>query len=369
MKIGIDARLYSQTGVGRYIRNLIDQFKIIDTKNSYVIFLNSKDFDGFEIPNDRWEKRKVDIHWHSLVEQIKLPNILLKEKCDLIHFPYFSIPIFYPGKFIITVHDLVMDHFETGYASSLPLFLYKIKHAGYKFVLKNALAKSSKIIAVSQSTENEIVNHYHINPEKISVTHEACESPVTSYKIPQDHPEILPHEYLLYVGNAYPHKNLERLLAAFRDANRAFPDTKLILVGKLDYFYNRLKNLVDEQKIPNVIFTGKMDDQELAWLYNNALCFVFPSLMEGFGLPPLEAMSYGCPVMASKIPTSIEVYGNACLYFNPYDEKDISDKIIYLIDKKNSVVRQKFIQQGLEQAKKYNWQKTSQETLEIYEKS
>lgn len=367
MRIGIDARLYSQTGVGRYIRNLIYQLKLIDTRNYYVIFLNSKDYGKFELPSGRWEKRKVDIHWHSLAEQTKFPNIILREKCDLIHFPYFSIPLLYDGKFIVTVHDLIMNHFDTGRVSTWPTPIYKIKQLGYKIVFKNALSKSCKIITVSQASKRELIKHYHVPEDKIIVTYEASEPRLANVDPPKNLLHPTPRSYILYVGNAYPHKNLNRLLNVFKNIQERFPKIQLVMVGQIDTFYKRLEKETKVKKVPRVTFTGEVTDNNLAWLYSNALCFVFPSLMEGFGLPPLEAMSYGCPVVAANVSSIPEVCDEACLYFDPTNEIDIEQKITQILDDKNKILKEKLIQKGFVQIKRYNWEKTALETLKAYE--
>jgi len=173
MKIVIDGRLYSQSGVGRYTQKLIKNLAVLDKKNKYLIYLNKDNFFSFKPPAKNFEKRLVDIPWHSLKEQILLPFLLIKEKPDLVHFPYFSVPIFFPGKFIVTIHDLTIDHFDTGRASTLPWFFYKIKRLGYKLVMWIALHRATKIIAVSEMTKKEIITHYKIRPEKVVVTYEA----------------------------------------------------------------------------------------------------------------------------------------------------------------------------------------------------
>jgi len=174
MKIGIDARLWSQTGVGRYIQELINNLNLVDQVNSYLIFLPSNQTQKFEIRNSKFEIRVIDIRWHSLKEQIIMPWILWKEHLDLVHFPYFSIPIFYPGKFVVTIHDLILDHFDTGQASTLPWFIYKIKRLGYKLIMWITLHRALKIITVSEATKKEIIKHYKIRPDKIIVTYESA---------------------------------------------------------------------------------------------------------------------------------------------------------------------------------------------------
>jgi hypothetical protein len=172
MKIGIDARLINETGVGRYIRNLIAELGILDTKNSYVVFLRKNAYDGFMLPNVRWEKRMADIRWHSMTEQIFMPAIFNRERLDLLHVPYFNIPLFYFRKFIVTIHDLTLLHFNTGKATTLPYVLYKFRRLGYYISLLKAMFSSEKIIAVSHATKKEILDHFDVSPEHIEVIYE-----------------------------------------------------------------------------------------------------------------------------------------------------------------------------------------------------
>jgi len=172
MKIGIDARLIDETGVGRYIRNLITELGKIDRGNSYVVFLRKKSFDSCSLPNARWEARLADVRWHSVAEQLFMPAIFSREHLDLLHVPYFNVPLFYFGKFIVTIHDLTILHFDTGKATTLPYVLYKIKRIFYYLILLKALHWSEKIIAVSGNTKREILEHFDVLPEHIDVIYE-----------------------------------------------------------------------------------------------------------------------------------------------------------------------------------------------------
>lgn len=179
----------------------------------------------------------------------------------------------------------------------------------------------------------------------------------------------LPKEYFLYVGNAYPHKNLERLIKALNILISQYPNIFLILVGTEDYFYKQLKKKVEEMDLEEkVIFYGEATREKLNNLYKNALALVFPSLMEGFGLPGLEAMANGCPVVCSDIPVFREIYGEATTYFDPTDTGDIKNKLVIVC---SSVIerwnRGEMVKRGLEQVKKYSWQKLAQQTLEVYQ--
>lgn len=171
--------------------------------------------------------------------------------------------------------------------------------------------------------------------------------------------------YLLYVGNAFPHKNIKRLIKAFEVILRSKPSIKLVLVGEIDNFYKSFYILCKELKIEkNVVFTGKVLDEELKWLYQNASIYVFPSFLEGFGLPGLEAMENGLPVVSSDSSCLTEIYGDAALYFNPQNIEEIVKAVLELLD--NKELREKLIKKGYKRVKKFSWRKCAQETLEIY---
>ena len=176
----------------------------------------------------------------------------------------------------------------------------------------------------------------------------------------------LPEKYFLYVGNAYPHKNLERLLEAMLQATGYKSQVKLVLVGYEDFFYKKLKEKVKEMGLEDVIvFWGPADRKELANLYKNAIALVFPSLMEGFGLPAIEAMANGCLVMVSDIPVFHEVLGEAAVYFNPDDMNDMTERLIDVIREPGEY--ESFKAKGLDQARRYSWQKLARQTLAIYQ--
>lgn len=361
MKIIIDARLYSQSGVGRYTRKLLENLAKIDQKNRYIIFLKGEDFRKYQKLGKNFTPRKVEIGWHSLKEQLVLPFLIWREKADLVHFPYFSVPILTPGKFIVTIHDLIIDHYNTGRASTHSFWVYQLKRLFYKLILTIALRRSARIITVSKSTKEELISHYRLSSEKITVTYEASG---LETKTTTQGPALVEGQYLLYVGNAYPHKNIKRLLKVFLNIQKKQPNLKLVLVGSKDYFYRKLEKKNDSKSI---IFFGLAEDKQLLNLYQRAQAFVFPSLMEGFGLPPLEAMAFGCPVVTSGSSSIPEVCGPAALYFNPQNSPEIEKKIIRILQDKK--LRQKLIQLGLKQVRKYDWKDTAKKTLEIYESS
>src|SRR3989344_129801 len=300
MRIGIDIRLQHETGVGRYIRNLTKLLQQLDKSNKYVLINPS-------------------ISWHSLHEQLKMPGIIHRHHLDLMHFPYFNVPYRYNGPFVVTIHDLIINDFDTGRSSTKNILLYKLKRIGYFAVLSHALRASRAIITPSEATKQSICAHYpHIRKEKIFVTYEGIDQKITSANQQIENTTIQQLEassYFLYVGNAYPHKNLEFLITAYKQfGNNAY---KLVLVGKMNYFYFRLLNFIKSLHLEgNVILTGEVTDGELSYLYAHAKAAVLPSKMEGFALPALEAMQHNCLVLASDIPVFKEILEDRALYFS-----------------------------------------------------
>lgn len=366
MKIGIDCRLWSETGVGRYIRNLVLNLQKIDKKNEYVLFVLNKDYNQVisHFSSLNFHLVKADIKWHTLEEQLKFPKILNRENLDLMHFPYHSVPIFYNRPFVLTIHDLIPYNFPTGKASALPFFLYRIKFLAYKYVLRNAAKKAKKIIAVSNATKYEIVKHLGIDSKKVAVAYEGVDDKISNHKS-QISNKLQITNYFLYVGNEFPHKNLDRLLEAFKTLNH---DAKLVMVGKDDYFYKRLREKAERMGLSKkVIFLQSVNDEELASLYRNALALVAPSLMEGFGLPALEAMANNCLVLASDIPSLKEICGGAALYFNPLSINELVDKLkMVTLHTTEYGGLEEIRKRGIERAKLFSWEKMAEETLKAY---
>lgn len=361
MKIGIDARLWQETGVGRYIRALVTELILLDKKNQYALFLKRPQYESLDLP-DHWQKVLTDVHWHTFEEQIVMPKYYAKENLDLLHIPYFAVPILTKIPFVVTFHDLTISHFPTGKATTLPLPFYLIKRLGYDFLVKMAASRSRQIITVSESVKKDLIKTLKLSPEKITVTYEAGHLEQKSTGEFKKHPQ----KYILYVGNAHPHKNLEKLVDAFILIKNEMSDLKLVFIGKEDYFYKRLKEYVNFKKMSqDIIFMNEVKNSELANWYKNAEIFIFPSLSEGFGIPGLEAMSLGCVVAASSIPVFHEVYGDAAYFFDEEDEKMMGKSILDLL--KNKPLQEALKKKGLIQVQKYSWKKMAEETLKVYE--
>ncbi len=368
MLIGIDARFYSESGVGRYLRNLIGNLKELDKTNQYIIFLLPKDYAGFE-ETENFKKNIADYKWYGFAEQFNLPKQLNKYELDLVHFPHFNVPIFYSGKFVVTIHDLIHQHHQMSRATTLNPITFKIKQIGYRRVFKNAAVKSQKILVPSKTVRKLLIEEWKVPSNKIIVTQEGVDAnllsvgrsiktesinkTLTKFKIDQP--------YLFYVGNAHPHKNLEGLIKSFLIIQKKYPELLLVLSGQDHYFWQRLKK---ENNHKNIIYTGFIDDTELVALYKKAQALVIPSFEEGFGIPLLEAFALDCPVVCSKAGSLREVGGNACLYFDPTSTNELVEKINQVLS--DPQIRKKLIINGKKRLTLFSWRKLAQKTLEVY---
>lgn len=368
MDICIDARLINESGVGRYIRNLLENLQVIDNKNTYKILLKKRDMNRFKFAGN-FTAVEADFNWYSVSEQFKLPRILNDLKSDLVHFPHFNVPVFYKGKFVVTIHDLIHQHFTMNRATTLDPLTYKVKQFGYRKVFDFALKKSQKILVPSEYVKSQLKNEWDINNGKITVTTEGVADSILEIKKKRDKKfQIkllgkigITGEYIFYVGNAHPHKNIERLIGAFRELRKSNPDLKLVLAGADHYFWKRIK---DRFKDEGIIYTGFVTDEVLVALLSSAGAFVMPSLEEGFGIPVLEAFACGCPVVCSEIGPLKEIGGEACLYFNPKNQADMAEKITTVLT--GGKLREKLVKAGTERYKDFSWRKMAEQTLEIY---
>lgn len=372
MRIGIDARFYGpdSKGLGRYTQKLITNLEKVDDKNDYVIFLRKDNFDIYVPQNSRFTKVLADYRWYSFGEQFLFPFALYRSKCDLVHFLHFNVPILYFKKFIVTIHDLILLRYPTRKASTRNFLFYWIKFFLYRFVIAVAVRHSQKIIAVSKFTKDDVCAQYSRVCKKTCVVHEAAEPVV--YNRAVDEQGLLSQygimgEYMLYVGNAYPHKNLFALVDAFAlYVKRGGEVQGLVLVGKDDYFYAQLEAYIASKDITYITVLHTVDDDVLQVLYKNATVFVFPSLYEGFGLPPLEAQLWGIPVLSSDHPCMREILSSqGALYADAKDVTAFSHAMHKIVSSKG--LREQLIVQGHKNTTRYSWKKMAKCISKIYE--
>ena len=381
MKILIDARMYGleYTGIGRYIVNLIENLKILptlseknpDAKQEFVILLRKKYFKSLIFP-ENWKKVLVDIPHYSLREQLILPTVIKRENPDLVHFPHLNIPYLFSGKFIITIHDLTMQKQGLN-ATKLPIFIYLLKRIPFLLISNKAVKNAVKILVPSKATAIEIANYYDISIQKIEVTCEGYNYTNISNTKFTGEMSILTNyglvnkSYFFYLGNAYPHKNLEIVIKAVKDLNeKKKMDAKFVIAGLKNGFRERLENFIHDIKADEYIsLVGFVKDEELPILYKNSLGFVYPSLSEGFGLQGLEAIASGTTLACSNIPVFKEIYEFHAFYFDPKNIESISSTL-YSIYNMGTEDKHRYIRSAQAHIKRYSWQKMAEETLSIY---
>lgn len=355
--IVIDAREL-RTSSGRYVERLLYYLQGVDREHNYSVLLKPHDIEGWQPHNPRFKAVPCSQKEFTFAEQTSLLGQVKNLKPDLVHFPFPQQPIMYGGKTVTTVHDLTTLRFTN---PDKNLVVFKFKQGVYAEVIKRAARKSAQILTGSEFVKQDVAKFTKVSPDKIIVTPEAAD-PIT------DRPEPLLSlentQFIMYIGRPTPHKNLDRLIEAFISLKAQHPGLILVLAGKKDANYERIESEVNHRTIKNVHFTGFVSEGQLRWLYENCAAYVFPSISEGFGLPGLEAMVHGAPVVSSDATCLPEVYGDAAHYFDPTSVKAMADAISeVLTDKK---LRAGLVKKGQSQAARYSWQRMAEQTLAVY---
>lgn len=367
MRIGIDARFWGprESGIGRYVDRLIAHLHRLDSQHEIVIFLRHEAVAHWPYQHPRWKIVPVGARWYSLREQLEMPYRFGREKLDVLHVPHFNVPVLYFGKLIVTIHDLILDEFPTERASTLAPLLFRLKLMAYKFVLGSAVHRAKQVITISEYSKQALLKQFPGIAKKITITYEA----VDPLPAPSTWEQITAHgiekPYFLYAGNAYPHKNLERLVGAFAEHVKANPSTHLVLVGKRDFFSKRLEGFVRERGIPHVTFFGYASDAELHALYRHCQAYFFPSMSEGFGLPGLEAMMCDAPVFAARASSLPEIYAEAAEYFDPQSVPEITQSMDWALH--DILLIQRLRLAGRTRVEQFSWSKMAEETAAVYE--
>lgn len=372
MKIGIDCRMLGPGfGLARYVEQLVKHLLEIDSDNEYVLFVRA----NTPLPPSRGEFKVVvaDIPWYSWAEQTKFKKIIDKEKVDLMHFPHWNVPLFYNKPFVVTIHDLIMYHFPRAEATTLGPLKFWLKDRAHRLLVKHAVKKSKHILVTSEFTKQDIHQTLSVPMEKMIVTYQAPfdmnhKSRIMNHELINEKFGIN-KPYVLYVGAAYPHKNLKNLIKAWQIfVDKHDNEYQLVLVGKDSYFYDRLVNdpslTLPLLRGGEVIYTGFVPDDELVELYQQASLYVFPSLYEGFGLPPLEAQKYNVPVVSSSASCLPEVLVDSALYFDPENGEQMADIMWTGLTDNN--VRFELQNNARENLKRFSWQKLAEQTLGVY---
>lgn len=358
MRIAIDAR-ESGTTSGRYVDKLIEHIYKIDTDHEFVIMTKPKRLDYMRQIAPNFKAVTADYKEFTFAEQLSFLQFCRKTKADLIHFPMVHQPILYTGKKITTINDLTTLRFRNPAKNPVTFWL---KQRAYGLVNRVAAYSSVHLLTFTEFVKKDFINYTGVSDKKITSV------PLAAEEITEDEQAITSltrKQFIMYIGRPLPHKNLGRLIESFKLLQQKHPELRLVLVGKTDKLYQKHREYVEQQNIKNVVFTGFVSDGELRWLYKNCRAYVFPSLSEGFGLPGLEAMIHGAPVVSSDTTCLPEVHGRAAHYFDPLSIDDMASKIAEVLE--NNKLRGELIEKGSTHARKYSWDKTARETLSIYD--
>ncbi|MFA6007068.1 MAG: glycosyltransferase family 1 protein [Candidatus Shapirobacteria bacterium] len=366
MHIVIDARLYGpkHTGLGRYTKNLLIALKDQSDFKKYHFTLLVYSELLPEVKNDlgnNFTYVTTKFRHYSIQEQLLLPFLLRSLKPDLVHFTHLDKPIFYGGKSVVTVHDLIR-HFSKGPATSTRNSLfYWPKYWGY-LLMTRFIFNTSFIIVPSNFWRDYIIEKYHFNSQKIITTYEAVDPEFLQKSSRLSNPEPRISDYLIYTGNLYPHKNIEVVFEALKK----LPKLKLKIICARSVFTQRIVKLVRLNHLEKQVeFLGYLPDNKFQQIYQRALALVHPSFLEGFSLTGLEAMALNCPVIAANSSCLPEIYENSVLYFNPHNPDDLIKQIKLL--QKSPTLRNKLLKLGHQQVTKYSWSKTAIQTLNFYQ--
>jgi glycosyltransferase involved in cell wall biosynthesis len=361
-KIVIDARGYS-TSTGRYVRKLIEYLEQLEIsgESSYQILLFEKEFNDYKPKNKNFSKKIADFAHYGLAEQAGFLKFLNKLQADLVHFSMPQQPAFYKGRHVTTMHDLILLKMFPGNKNRL---LFTVKQQIGKYVFKKLGKTSSFVITPTEFTRQDYLNFSGVDPRKVVLTYESADKIEVK---PVKYTDLENKKYIMYVGQHSAHKNLRRLMTAHQQLLKTMPDLQLVLVGGINNYGELNKAWAEENNYKNIVFTGFAPDAQLAWLYQHCAAYVFPSLMEGFGLPPLEAMHYDAPVISSNATCMPEVLGDAAIYFNPLDEDEMASQIKKVL--LDPALQKKLIANGKKQLRKYSWKRMAEQTLDIYKKA
>ncbi|MEI6228484.1 MAG: glycosyltransferase family 1 protein [Candidatus Saccharibacteria bacterium] len=357
--IVIDARIINSS-TGTYVERLLHYLQEIDQTNKYTVLVPKKDLDFWKPTAKNFTVAAADFPNYSLGEQIGFKKLLDGLSADLVHFCMPQQPIWYRGAHVTTIHDLTLLRV---YNSDKNWLTYHIKQFVGRFVFKHVARSSQQIIVPTQFTKNDLLSFVNITPKKITVTYESADISIDkleAYKHPFK-------RFILYVGQQGDYKNIKRLGDAHQQLLSKHPDLGLILVGRMNDRTQANKDYFDNKHYKNIHFTGFLPDTQRDWLYKNAAAYIFPSLSEGFGLPGLEAMGYGAPVVSSNATCLPEVYGDAAIYFDPNSTDDMADAIRKILN--NDKLRDEQIKKGYQQLNKYSWRKMATETHDVYLKA
>ena len=370
MHIGIDAHAVGTGLAGNetYVTNLVEALAEVDAANRYTIYVTKPA--AVERFAGRWSNfavRRTLPHAPLVRVPLTLSAELRRRPVDVLHVQ-FTAPPFAPCPVVATIHDLSFEH--------MPDTFRRRSRAQLRLTVRRTARRAARIITISEHSKRDIVETYRVAPRLVTVTHLSAAPhfrPVTDERELRRVRQLygIEGDYILAVGSVQPRKNLARLVRAYSDLRRR-PDQaklpRLVVVGKLAWLYEETLRAVEECGIRDAVtFTGYAPEGDLPALYSGALCFAYPSFFEGFGLPPLEAMRCGAPVLVGDRTSLPEVVGDAGLFVDPFDTAAISAALARLVD--DGELRQDLRARGLARAARFDWRETARRTLEVYQQA
>ena len=364
MRVAIDIRKLRDYGIGTYVRNIVTHLASLDTATEFVLISRPEDVDFTRTlgPNVRGVVSSAGNY--SIGEQFGIPAIVRREKPDVFHAPHYVLPPLLSCPSVVTIHDCIHLMF--------PQYLpNRLASAYARTFMWMATHRSSHVLTVSEASKRDILRFFNIPSDKITVAYNAIEERFNQLPAPEEIRRVqerfqLHDPFVLYVGNIRPHKNVERLIEAFALVRTGpLANTKLLIIGDEISKYPTLRRAVHEGKLhKHVRFLGYVGGDTLAALYRLATVFAFPSLYEGFGLPPLEAMASGTPVVTSNVSSLPEVVGDAAILVDPREPTAIAHGLRRaLVD---PALRAQMRERGLARASHYSWTRTAETILRIY---
>ncbi|HEX7486941.1 MAG TPA: glycosyltransferase family 1 protein [Vicinamibacterales bacterium] len=365
MRIAIDARKYHDFGIGTYIRNLIHQLARIDHETEYVLLCRPQDREKIVVPNQNFRLVVEPAPVYSISEQIRIPMALRREHVDLFHAPHYVLPPLIHCRSVVTIHDCIHLMF--------PQYLPgRLASAYARAQIWTAAHRSDRILTVSETSKLDILRRFRVPADKVTVVYNAIDERLATPLAEEDFERVraryqLKDPFALYVGNIKPHKNLERLIDAFHELRQetAFESLKLVIIGDEISKYQGLRRAVHRHKLhKHVRFFGFVPLETLAVLYRLASVFVFPSLYEGFGLPPLEAMYYGTPVVTSNVSSLPEVVGDAAILVDPYSSTSIAEGMRRALTDED--LRAWLHDRGMARAREFSWEQSVAQIRAVY---
>jgi len=370
MRIAIDARMgHTRVGMGVYTRGLLRSLSKIDKTNDYDVILNEDRKEAFVPGQDNFHKIYTSITYSSYFtrdfwEQVYLPILLKKYQVDVYHGPNYILPIFSDKKMVLTVYDTIS--FSNWYKS---ISRYRVQK-----LLSLSSKRADRIIAGSENSKKDIIAILGIPEEKIKVIYIGVDK---EYKVINDPSKLnvvrakhnISKKFILHVGSMSPRKNIPRLIEAYSKLPlELLKEYELVLVGGKSWRSGEIVAKIEQLGLRNgVIFTDFVEEDDLPLLMNAASLLAFPSLYEGFGIPPLEAMACGVPVVASNVSSIPEVVGDAALLFDPYNVEEMTALICEVLT--DEELRDDLVRRGFERVKGFSWGKAAQETLAVYDET